>query len=183
MIQEKKLVDLVLGGDRMAVRQLYRLVEIRLERFFQRRARSQEDAEELVQDTFLHFLDALPLFRFQSSVMTFVMGIARHELMDYWRKKYAKRVIGLVSDKLLPGDGDLVEQRSAVSKKMNLALEMAYQQLKPMQTKLLKWKYEEEKSVREIANILGWSLKAVEAQLYRSRKAFQKVYVPVEDYG
>jgi DNA-directed RNA polymerase specialized sigma24 family protein len=103
--------------------------------------------------------------------------------MDYWRKKYAKRVIRVVGGQWAADSGQwTVEQRQNVSRKMNKAVEMAYQQLKPIQVKLLRWKYEENKSVKEIAGLLGWSLKAVEAQLYRSRKAFQKVYVPVEEY-
>lgn len=179
MTEEKKLVDLVLGGDRRAVRRLYELAEVRLKVFFKSKAQSLEDAEELVQDTFLHFLDALPLFRFQSSLTTFLMGIARHELMDYWRKKYAKRAIRVVAD--LDDMANSIYDRSLVSDKLNTALEEAYQQLKPMQVKLLRWKYEEGKSVKQMAGMLGWSLKAVEAQLYRSRKAFQKVYVPVEE--
>lgn len=183
MEDEKKLVDLVLSGDKGAARRLYGLVEKRVSVFFEAKTQTWEDAEELVQDTFLHFLDALPLFRGRSSVTTFLMGIARHELMDYWRKKYAKRVIKVVGDQwLVSGDWCLVEQREDVSKKMNAALEKAYRQLKPIQVDLLRWKYEEGKSVKEIAGMLGWSIKAVEAQLYRSRKAFQRVYVPVEEY-
>jgi RNA polymerase sigma-70 factor (ECF subfamily) len=183
MEDEKKLVDLVLKGDKGAARRLYGLVEKRVGVFFEAKTQTWEDAEELVQDTFLHFLDALPLFRFQSSLITFVMGIARHELMDYWRKKYAKRVIKVVSGQWLSDSEQWgVEQRGDVSKKMNLALEAAYQQLKPIQAKLLRWKYEEGKSVKEIAVLLGWSIKAVEAQLYRSRKAFQRVYIPIEEY-
>lgn len=181
MEEEKKLVDLVLEGDTKAVRKLYHLVEKRLRVFFAEKTQSNEDAEELLQDTFLHFLDALPLFRFQSRLMTFVTGIARHELMDYWRKKYAKRMIRTVG--CLEEMANSISDRLVVSEAMNAALDSAYGQLKPIQARLLRWKYEENLSVKEIAEMLGWSIKAVEAQLYRSRKAFQKVYVPTEDYG
>lgn len=179
-MNEKELVRQVLGGEKSAVRELYAVVKRRLLDYFMMKTQCKEDAEELVQDTFLHFLDALPLFRWQSTLTTFVMGIARHELMDYWRKKYAKRAIRVVSG-LEALSNTLYESRQ-VSEKVHQGLERAYSQLKPIHVVMLRMKYEEGKSVKEIAALLGWSLKAVEAQLYRSRKAFQKVYVPVEDY-
>jgi hypothetical protein len=49
------------------------------------------------------------------------MGIARHELMDYWRKKYAKRVIKTVAG--LEEASHSIYDSVVVSNKMNLALE------------------------------------------------------------
>lgn len=180
--QDRQLVARILNGDARAVRTLYGIIRPLLNRLFNNKVKVKEDVDELIQDTFLHFLDALPLFRFQSSLKTFVFGIAHHELMDYWRKKYAKRAIRVVSGQWAADSGQwVVEQSEDVSKRMNLALEQAYAQLKPIQAKLLRWKYEEGISVKEMAFTLGWSMKAVESQLYRARKAFRAVYEPGEE--
>ncbi len=174
--QERELVARVLEGKRLAVHRLYERLETDLHSFFMVKTKCKEDAEELMQDTFLHVLDALPLFRFQSSLKTFVMGIARHELMDYWRKLYAKKVI-----KTIPIVRELVSKpigrRERISRAMETALEQAYATIRPEQARILKLKYEEKWSVKEIAVEMGMTVKAAEALLYRSRKAFQLVYV------
>lgn len=178
-VADKLLVEQVLCGDERAVRQLYKQVRLRLEPLFRLRVSVSEDVDELIQDTFLHFLDALPLFRFQSSLMTFVVGIGKHELMDYWRKKYAKRAIRTVP--ALSSLMALPYSSGETSLRIHESMEKAYQQLKPIQIQLLRWKYEEGKSVKEMATALGWSIKAVESQLYRARKEFQAVYELVEE--
>jgi RNA polymerase sigma-70 factor (ECF subfamily) len=180
-MHDRKLVEAVLSGKRQAVRRLYGVVEMDLRRYFLSKTQCGEDAEELIQDTFLHVLDALPLFRFQSSLKTFVMGIARHELMDYWRKLYAKRVI-----RTIPIVRELMSvplgKRERISRTMHEALEAAYGAIDPEQAQVLRLKYEECLSVKHISELLGKSVKATEALLYRSRKAFQAAYVPVEEY-
>ena len=125
-------------------------------------------------------MDALPLFQFQSNLTTFALGIAKHELMDYWRKKYAKRLIRTVP--ILKEVPALPYGSTVVSQKIHAAMERAYAELKPLQAQVLRWKYEEGKSVKEMAELLGWTTKAVEAYLYRSRKAFQAVYIEPELY-
>ena len=178
--REQDVVERVLAGQTQAVRQLYGLISTKLKRVFSKRVADPADIDELIQDTFLHLLDALPLFRYRSSLSTFTMSIARHELSDYWRKRYAKRIIRTVP--MVREVSISLFTSATVSQKINQALENAYRQMKPTQVKLLKLKYEEGKSVKEIAAILGVTAKAVEAHLYRARKAFQMAYVPVEEY-
>jgi len=58
------------------VRQLYKEESPKLKRFFAGKVADQTDIDELVQDTFLHVLDALPLFRHESNMWTFVSSYA-----------------------------------------------------------------------------------------------------------
>jgi len=65
----------------------------------------EKDVEELVQDTFLSCLKHLPLFRGESSIWTWMLRIAQHEVADYYRKRYAKKFIhALPLSELLPFD-------------------------------------------------------------------------------
>jgi RNA polymerase sigma-70 factor (ECF subfamily) len=176
---EQEIVQRVLEGNTPAVRKLYQMIKPLLKKLYDGKVTDLADTDELIQDTFLHLLDALPLFRFQSNLWTFTTSIARHELADYWRKKYAKRIIRTIP---IVKDLTALSTSELVSEKMNSALEMAYQKMKPVQVQLLRWKYEEGKSVKEMAQILGLTAKSVEAQLYRARKTFQAAYVPVEEY-
>ncbi|MBS1272380.1 MAG: RNA polymerase sigma factor YlaC [Candidatus Marinimicrobia bacterium] len=51
------------------------------------RVASEEDAEDLVQETFLSALEAFADFRRDSSVRTWLFSILRRKIIDYYRKK------------------------------------------------------------------------------------------------
>lgn len=174
MENDREIVDKILAGESRVVRVFYERISKRLEKYFAHHVQQTTDIDELIQDTFLHVLDALPLFQYQSSLQTFVLGIAKHELMDYWRKKYAKRVVKTVP--LLKSLPSHTQSSVDTSRQIHEAMQQAYAHLKPLQVQLLRLKYEEEKSVKEIAFLLGMTTKAVETQLYRARKAFQAVF-------
>ena len=92
MGKESRLQAL-LEGDKQALREFYGETRPKLLSWVKQRVRRREDAEEIVQDTYMAFLDSLPLFRGKSSLWTFLVSIAKHEVGDYWRKKYAKKAI------------------------------------------------------------------------------------------
>ena len=128
-----------------------------------------------MQDTLLAFLDALPLFNHQSSVWTFIVGIAKHEVADYYRKRYAKKVI-----KSMPLLSELYDQQlhssDETALELRLAIKRVYEQLAPKQKLILQLKYEQGLSITAIARAMGISPKATESLLFRSRLAFQKAY-------
>lgn len=172
---EKLLCQHILAGDEAALRQLYRQITPKLRAFLLVKMESSEDVEELIQDTLLAFLDALPLFNHHSSIWTFIVGITKHEVADYYRKKYAKRVI-----KSLPLLSDLYDQQlhssDETAVELRLAIKSVYSCLTPKQQLVLQLKYEQGLSVQEVAKTLGLSAKATESLLFRSRSAFQKAY-------
>jgi len=174
MTNDQETVAKLLSGNHRELHRFYREASRRLKPFFSDHTATSEDSDELMQDTFLHFLDALPLFHYQSNLMTFITSIAHHEVADYWRKKYAKRIIRTIP--ILRNYANPIHTSERTAQELHHALESTYQKLKPEHTSLLKMKYEDTLSVKEIAEKLGWSTKAVECQLYRARKAFQLAY-------
>ena len=54
------------------------------------RVRSEAIAEDLVQETFLAGLQSLSSFNEQSSIKTWLLGIMKHKVMDYFRHQYNK---------------------------------------------------------------------------------------------
>jgi RNA polymerase sigma-70 factor (ECF subfamily) len=172
---QQQLCQRILQGNEAALRTLYQQITPKLRSYFLSKLESNQDVEELMQDTLLAFLDALPLFNHQSSIWTFVVGIAKHEVADYYRKRYAKKVI-----KSLPLLSDLYDQQlhssDETATELRLAITKVYQQLAPKQKLILQLKYEHGLSVTSIAKQLGVSPKAAESLLFRSRLAFQKAY-------
>lgn len=161
----------VVAGSRSAFHQFYRLTKPKLEAYLNSRVGDARDVEELAQDTYLSFLDSLPLYRGQASLWTFLMSIARHEVADYYRKKYAKRVLELVPFVDKGYTPDLYTARETRDKFV-----AALNDLLPEQRQLIVWKYELNWSVEQIASKLKITTKAAESRLFRARKAFQGVY-------
>lgn len=149
----------------------------RLTRFISQKVADPMDVDEIVQDSLLSALDSLPGFRGQSQLFTWVCGIARHEVLDFYRRKKIKQIVF----SKLPFLEKLVSQA--------LGPELAYQELetktKILNTlknlsegyaQILRLKYVEGRSMAEIAEKLNLTIKAVESRLTRARLAFQKVY-------
>lgn len=178
--EEKQIVSLFLNGDKESLMYLYKNLYPRLKKFIKTKISTKEDIEELSQDTFLNFIDALPLFSHKSSLWTFLVSIAKHEVSDYYRKQYAKKTI-----KSLPLFGNLYERQldnaDQTALQLHQTIELVYSHLKPTHALILRLKYQEQKSIKQIAQILNLSHKATESLLYRARSAFQLIYV--ELYG
>lgn len=171
---EQTLLLKLRSGNKRALREFYARVKPKLTRWVQQRVRTEEDVEEIVHDTFLAFLDSLPLFRGKSSLETFINSIARHELADYWRKKYAKKAILTV-----PFVDQVYTEKLYTQAQTAKAIGKVYDKLDEEQVMILQWKYEEGWSVKKIARQLGVSVKAAESRLYRARRAFQLVYLEI----
>lgn len=73
---EREWVRRVQAGDPIAIEQLVKSQSQRVERLLQRVLGPRQDLEDLVQVTFLETLRALPSFRHESSLPTFIAGIA-----------------------------------------------------------------------------------------------------------
>lgn len=171
-IDEKKLVSKILQGDRRAFEEFYREHYRLLYRFICSRVGSEADAQELTQDTFLGFLDSLPVFSHRSSLKTYLYSIARHEVADHYRRRYAKRAL-----KLVPLLGDFVAEELYSTAELSHQIDRVYRKIMPEQAAILQLKYEDELSVKQIARHLKTTVKAAESKLFRARKAFQLVYL------
>jgi RNA polymerase sigma-70 factor (ECF subfamily) len=171
------LVRDLLGGSERALRTFYRTYAPRLKVFIQNKIGSAEDVEEVLQDSLLSALDSLALYSGRSSIFTWLCGIARHEIADFYRKQKIKTVVfsrlpfieGFVSKALGPS---AVMMRREYERQVVEALEM----ILPHYREILELKYMDGLSVKEIAKKLGMSFKACESALTRARRAFEMAY-------
>lgn len=169
--EDKHLVKKLLAGDKKALRQWYNRYYPRLLAHISAKVKTKEDAEELTQDVFLSSLDALPLFGFRSSLYTFMVSIARHEIADYFRKFYAKKAI-----KYVPFVDQVYTEPLYSAEETRELFIAALAKLSPKEQQLIEWKYEQNLSVEEIARKLDVGIKAAESRLFRARSSFIKEY-------
>lgn len=179
-MKDQDLVKRLLAGEERALRELVATFEPRLMRFVVRKV-NEEDAKEIVQDTLLAALDSLPLFSGRSGLFSWVCGIARHEIADFYRKRRIKTVVfshvsgleQLVVE--LTGPEHKLDKKELVGR-----IKQAMGGLLPKYRQMLELRYGEELAVVEIAKRMRLSFKAAESGLFRARKAFALAFEEYE---
>jgi RNA polymerase sigma-70 factor (ECF subfamily) len=174
-MQEQKLITQLRAGNPQAVKVWFEHYYPELLAFAQKKAQNVKDAEDLAQETMVNSLRQMHLFRGEASLKTWMMTILRHEIADYYRKKYAKKAIKTLplSDFLFKYE---IQKTSEVEYKVKVVLEKMLDRRK----RLLLMKYVDGLSVKEIAQRMDKTFKAVESDLYRARESFKKLYVSLD---
>lgn len=171
--REQELVEALLSGEKRAARAFYDAYYARLKAFVISRTKEFEDAEEICQDVFMAALDSLGVYSGRSRLFTWMCGIARHEIADYYRKKRLKQVLlsaAPVLEQML-ADSEDVESAFALVE-LREAIEEVLDRLLPRYAAVLRMKYVRKLSVKRMARELDESFKATETALFRARKAF-----------
>lgn len=135
---------------------------------------SEEDAEELTQDSFMKAFEHLSSFGGNSSFSTWIYRIAYNTALSALRKKrtevlsFDDRLWNTVSETEI--DETLDDETEENLDRLRRALDL----LPPDERALITLFYEEEKPIQEIAHILNQSEGNIKVKLYRLRK---KLYV------
>jgi RNA polymerase sigma-70 factor (ECF subfamily) len=139
---------------------------------------TRTDAEEIWQDTFVTAIQMLPSYQGQSRLLSWLCGIARHKVMDYWRRRKGtggpalsvspEDLLELVDSGPLPDD---LLIRSA----MRVRVIEALAELPDDYRSALLARYADGHSVEEVARLLGRSYKAAESVLSRAKAALRAV--------
>src|SRR5437016_1354295 len=84
---DRLLIQQIRQGDPRAWETLISRYEGRLLAFVQRRLRDRAASEDVVQETFVGFLNSLPNFDDRRELQTYLFTIAAYKLVDHLRKK------------------------------------------------------------------------------------------------
>jgi RNA polymerase sigma-70 factor (ECF subfamily) len=93
--QDRKLVKRACRGDSKALSSLYRLYLNDVYGFIYARVGSQADAEDLAAQVFLKMLENLESYRQEGPFVGWLLGIARHTVLDFWRQRYRAQELPL----------------------------------------------------------------------------------------
>ena len=172
----EKIIQDVLIGEKGAATRFYREHSPKLRRYLNTKL-PEGEIEEILQDTFLSAFDSLALYRGESSVLTWLISIARHEVADFYRKRYVRAAV----EKTAPLFENMVSEILSPEfewekKKMEKRFLGAYHGLNKQYQDVLSYKYELSMSVKEIAERMKLSFKATESLLFRARLAFREAY-------
>jgi RNA polymerase sigma-70 factor, ECF subfamily len=175
---EQQLVQAVLAKERKSTAEFVELCTDWIYGFVRRRLMPRAElVEDLMQEILLAAWQALPNYRQESSLRSWVLGIARHKLDDYYRRRI------LETD--LPEEDDGSEELT-VTPAFEEQLDSASQQerienvladLPEAYSLALLWRYRDEKSAREMAELTGKTEKAIERLLARARQSFRRRWI------
>jgi RNA polymerase sigma-70 factor (ECF subfamily) len=134
-----------------------------------------EFVDDLVQEVFLAAWENLEKFRGESSLRSWLLGIARHKVEDHYRRRLREAELpgeeeGPVPEPVDPHNiQEAIEQQQAAKKTQEVlaSLPEAY-------SIVLRWRYWEKRGLSEIAQKTGRTEKAIERLLARAREQFKR---------
>ncbi len=139
-----------------------------------RRCGSAPLAEDLSSETFLAAVDAVQRDAVADLSAAWLVGVARHKLVDHWRRQEREeRKLALV-------DAEPVEDRWEVDLDRLVALDVLAG-LGPHHRAALTLRYLDGLPVPEVAAHLERTVGATEVLLVRARRAFRDAYTAVTD--
>jgi len=173
-IGDFELLQRTAGGDRAAFSVFVERHQAAIFRHASHLTSRREDAEDLLQETFLSALRAAGQFRGDASARTWLFTIARNASLRRYLAKDAGRTSGedeadLETLALRAGWGAENPESLAILAQNRARLEAALASLNPGEREVILLRDIEGFSGEETASILGLSLAAVKSRLHRGR--------------
>jgi RNA polymerase sigma-70 factor (ECF subfamily) len=132
--------------------------------------------EDLTAETFLAAVDAARRDDPPPISLPWIIGVARHKLVDHWRRQAREeRRLSALADVAPEAPEDFDARLDAAQVRQILDA------LAAPHRAALTLRYLDDLPVAEVAALLGRTLHATEALLVRARSAFRRVYLDEED--
>jgi RNA polymerase sigma-70 factor (ECF subfamily) len=130
--------------------------------------------DELTNDVLLAAHNSMPNFNHQCSEFSFICSIAKHRVIDYYRKKKLKTVLFSANPEFEEiADKAIGPERDALKNELKAEIKSTFHELSEGYRKILRLKYVSGLRVVRIAQLLKISVKAVESRLIRAKKEFR----------
>jgi len=170
---DEALIGRIAAGDKLAMQVLFARHHVRVYRFVLRLVRNQTLAEDLISEVFLDVWRQAGKFEARSTVSTWLLAIARFKALSSLRKRSEEELddeaAAAIED---PGDDPEV----AVQKKdKSEVLRKAIAQLSPEHREIIDLVYYHEKSVEEVAEIVGIPENTVKTRMFYARKRLSEL--------
>lgn len=177
---EQQLIEGILRGEEGCLRRFYKTYSPKLLSFIKQRVSEEKDAEEILQDVFFASLESLRDFTYKCKLETFLCAIAKNKVIDYYRKKKLKKILFSQIPEVEPLLAVLTTPEEKLDEKLlKQSIDQTLKNLTPRYEKILRLKYIEGFSVKEVAQKLSLTFKSAESLLFRARREFVKVYTGI----
>ncbi len=190
-VTDAAVVAQVLAGDRDAFRVLVERHSRSIFRVVYRMTGNQQDAEELVQETFLRAYKSLPRFELRANFSTWLYRIAVNRTLDFLNSKKTQTTMKEtyeIVDHPEPEQGHQVQvpardpgpDRMLLSAEMKRKIAGAMGLLTPAERVAFTMRHMEGRSIEEISQALDLKVNAAKNSVFR---AVQKLRQQLEPYA
>jgi len=176
---ERELISSVLQKDRKAAAQLVAAHIDAVYGYARHRLSPHADlVDDVVQDVFLAALKGLSTFEGQSSLRTWLVGIARHKVEDIYRQRL-RAALALDPDSAEdePPSNDIPLDEQVDKARAGAKTRRVLERMPERYAFILLWRYWEQRSARDVAAATGTTEKSVERLLARARAKFKELWL------
>jgi RNA polymerase sigma-70 factor (ECF subfamily) len=170
---DETLLASIAAGDRFAMQVLFQRHNVRVYRFVLRLIGNPSVAEEIVGDVFLNVWRHAGSFESKCQVTTWLLTIARHKAISVLRRRPETQLDDEMAAAIADpsDDAEAVLVRQDRSKKVRECLK----QLSPLHREIIDLVYYHEKSVDEVARIVGAPKSTVKTRMFYARNHMAKL--------
>lgn len=165
-MDEGEIIALFREGERdRAFNTLVRTYSERLYWHLRGMVQTHEDADDLLQNTWVRVWNALDTFREDSSLYTWLYRIATNEAISFLRKQRVRSFVTF-SDRSESIAGRISTEGLFDGDKLQMALQKAIAKLPPKQKAVFTMRYFEDMKYEEIAEILDTSVASLKTSYH-----------------
>jgi RNA polymerase sigma-70 factor (ECF subfamily) len=165
---DEVLIGRIASGDRLAMQVLFARHHVRIYRFVLRLVRDESSAEDLISEVFLDVWRQADRFEGRSAVSTWMLAIARFKALSALRRKPNE---ALDDDAAAAIEDTADDPEAALAKKDKSGLiRDCLKGLSAEHREIIDLVYYHEKSVEEVAQIVGIPENTVKTRMFYARK-------------
>ena len=165
---DQALVALIAQGDKHAMQVLFGRHNVRVFRFLMRFVDGEATAEDLVSEVFIEVWRNAGQFEARSQVSTWLLAIARHKALSALRRRSTEEldddVIEFIED---PTDSPEVTLQKTERAEI---LRDCLKQLSPAHREIIDLVYYHERTIEDVAEIIGVPANTVKTRMFYARK-------------
>lgn len=170
-MKEKKLYPLILQAkqDQKAQTKLINLYWSDVFGFVMQKTQNENTADEITVSVFSKVLTKLELFDPQFEFKTWILTIAQNTIIDYWRKNSKNKDDATEYLENRKNDFAQSPEEILISKEQQKKILSIIESLDTKYQEIIRLRFYEEKSIKEISEELGISLSNAKVRIMRSK--------------
>lgn len=146
-----------------------------IKKFVSQKIDDENVVEELANDILMAGINSLSNFNEKSSEFSWLCGIAKHKIIDYYRKKKLKTILFSAMPEFEEiADKALTPERDCLKNELKKEIEKTFLEIKEDYKKIIRLKYVDGFKISDIAKKLKLSIKATESMLIRAKSKFRQ---------
>src|SRR5471032_2511466 len=165
---DEVLIARIANGDRLAMQVLFARHHVRVFRFVLRLVRNEATAEDLISEVFLDVWRQAGKFEGRSAVSTWLLSIARFKALSVLRRKPESELDDETAERIEDQSDD--PETALAKKDKGAVLRQCLTALSTEHREIVDLVYYHEKSVEEVAGIVGIPENTVKTRLFYARK-------------